>query len=109
MAGANGTIIDSKFINNIANVGSGGALNWIGNNGIILSSDFINNTSSYRGGAIYWPGVECKIEDSTFIGNTGAQGGAIHFSNNKSFINLPNNKYQFTENKMKKFFKVKIF
>lgn len=114
--GLNGTVINSKFINNSAQWGGaiafpkdkasvinctfiknsavddGGAIYWFGKDGTVLNSKFINNSADY-GGAIAIHGNNLTLSDSNFINNsainlTKGGGGAIYwFGNNGNLTN----------------------
>ena len=73
----NGTIMNSVFINNIAE--NGGALNLFYAHGTTVKNcTFINNTArTLYGGAIYSKGKDTTITNCTFIENTADFGGAI--------------------------------
>ena len=99
--GMNGTVINSKFVNNSAlgialannsfgNMtygGHGGAIMWTGNNGTIQNVTFDKNTAKVHGGAMFLQGSleygNCEnitIDDSKFTDNiAGVNGGAIDF------------------------------
>ena len=80
--GANGTINNSSFINNTASKLSGGAIQWDANstNGAINNCNFTNNQGTQRGGAVYWQGTNGTISNSIFTNNTSINGGAINWS-----------------------------
>ena len=77
--GYNSRILNSNFLNNIANKSSchhtnGPAIYLIGNNAIIENCSFINNTgynyeTASSGGAIWLRGSGCSIVNSTFKDN----------------------------------------
>ena len=47
-----------------------GAIHWTGANGILINSKFINNTAGTHSGAIYWSGANATVSDLEFINNT---------------------------------------
>ena len=80
-----GTVINSTFIGNTAEV-SGGGLYFYGNNatGYVYGSTFINNSAlgenlTSGGGAIKFQ-YEGNVYDSVFMGNNASGGSAIYFS-----------------------------
>ena len=78
--GDNLKVLNSKFLNNIANKSSchhtdGPAIYLIANNAIIDNCTFINNTgynyeTASSGGAIWLKGFNCSILNSVFINNS---------------------------------------
>ncbi len=83
----NGTIINSRFINNSAS--NGGAI-YLNNSTsfIITDSIFENNTATENGGVLFWSsGNEGKITESSFINNkAGGFGGAIFINGSDETI-----------------------
>ena len=96
--GANGSLNNASFSNNIANNTGynyvyGGAVYWTGANGTINNTKFENNLaetfyySSY-GGAVYWTGANGTISNSTFNDNAvncnrtsnNEYGGAVYWT-----------------------------
>ena len=97
--GMNGTVINSKFINNSAlgsalandsygNMtygGHGGAILWTGSNGTVQNVTFDKNTAEVSGGAVFLQGSDdygdcfnVVVKDSKFINNVaGVNGGAL--------------------------------
>ena len=84
----NATISDCLFQNNHANI-SAGAVGWsYKRNGTIMNSRFINNSAvNEGGGAIFWNSArDGKIINSTFKDNTAKpDGGAIFIKNAVNF------------------------
>ena len=74
---SNGTIINSKFINNTA-ARNGGAISFSVNStdAHISNSSFINNTAYRSGGALEWDGTNGNVNYCNFTGNS-ALGNAI--------------------------------
>ncbi len=78
--GDNVKILNSKFINNIANKSSchhtdGPAIYLIANNAVIDGCTFVNNTgynyeTASSGGAIWLKGTNCSVLNSVFINNS---------------------------------------
>lgn len=78
--GDNLKVLNSKFLNNIANKSSchhtdGPAIYLISNNAIIDNCTFINNTgynyeTASSGGAIWIKGFDCSVLNSVFINNS---------------------------------------
>ena len=75
--GVNGTVYNSKFINNTAYMG--GAIYSNGFNFTINDSEFIKNNATYSG-AVMFIGANSTVWDSRFINNTAHNGGASHFN-----------------------------
>ena len=112
--GDNVKILNSKFLNNIANKSSchhtdGPAIYLIANNALIDNCTFINNTgynfeTASSGGAIWLKGQDCTVSNSKFINNSATSkfawtlhseeqtylangyGGAIYWVGNKGKI-----------------------
>ncbi|MEE1336024.1 right-handed parallel beta-helix repeat-containing protein, partial [Methanobrevibacter sp.] len=74
---SNGTIINSKFINNTA-ARNGGAVSFSVNStdAYIFNSSFVNNTAYRSGGALEWDGTNGDVSYCNFTGNS-ALGTAI--------------------------------
>ena len=74
---SNGTIINSKFINNTA-ARNGGAVSFSVNStdAYIFNSSFVNNTAYRSGGALEWDGTNGYVSYCNFTGND-ALGTAI--------------------------------
>ena len=91
----NGSIVNSRFINNSAPNGGAVYLN-NGTSFFIIDSIFENNTATENGGAIFWDsGNEGKITESSFINNkAGEFGGAIYIHGGDETITYS----QFTNN-----------
>ncbi|MDR0912647.1 MAG: hypothetical protein LBM96_08645, partial [Methanobrevibacter sp.] len=95
--GDNLALIDSYFYNNSAAYYGGAVYNYESNNLYILNSKFINNvaqdTSNSNGGAIRDNGADFTVINSTFINNSAAHGGAIHTTGTTSISgsNFENN------------------
>ncbi|MBE6506238.1 MAG: hypothetical protein E7Z73_11015, partial [Methanobrevibacter millerae] len=66
----NNTFVDSKFINNTADV-NGGAVTWDegATDGKIENSLFEDNSAKANGGAVFWYGRSGTIQSSNFTGN----------------------------------------
>ena len=112
-SGVNGTVRNSKFIQNTAlgNItdanggGDGGAILWVGQNGHIEDSNFSDNYAAFSGGAIFLKGNDdtfsghcdnVTVSNSIFANNVaGLNGGAVTFQrgarngqlSNSEFIN----------------------
>ncbi|WP_407376460.1 Ig-like domain repeat protein [Methanobrevibacter sp.] len=96
-SGVNGTVRNSKFIENTAlgNItdanggGDGGAILWVGQNGHIEDSNFSDNYAAFSGGAIFLKGNDDTFSghcDNVTVTNTifannvaGLNGGAVTF------------------------------
>lgn len=78
-----------NFINARVRFDGGGAIYFNStSNGTIINSTFINCIADYRGGAIFYSDYSnCTIINSTFINNSAMNGGAVAcYNNTKSFI-----------------------
>ena len=112
--GDNVRILNSRFLNNIANKSSchhtdGPAIYAISNNAVIDNCTFINNTgynyeTASSGGAIWLKGFNCSLLNSVFINNSAISkfawtlhgeertfladgyGGAVHWAGNNGTI-----------------------
>ena len=85
--GVNGTVYQSRFINNNASLGDGGAINFHPDTSdifesinVVNNSMFSNNAATFDGGALYCQGLFAMIYNSQFTFDVARNGASIYLN-----------------------------